>query len=187
MAPTDRSSWDHITPIILEAWAAAERRGSQLLFVLPIFGVPLLAAAYWGIPSTPVPALIVLAVLGMSLAYLSAGRRRLRRGHVQWLRGRVAGKRVFQSTHATTREVSRQHFITLDADQALTLSRDGELRAHPAPPPGEFKATVTIHDGVAIDDSLWVAVMPHDGAIYFAVTGEGALLGAPEPAQPAGT
>ena len=88
---TEPPHWDHITPVLLEAWAAAERRGGQLLFVLPVFGVPLLAAAYWGIPETPVPALIVLAVLGMSLLYLSAGRRRLRRGRVQWLRGRVAG------------------------------------------------------------------------------------------------
>lgn len=172
-------NWSAITPTVVDAWKATERRGAQLLFVIPFFGAPLLAAAYWGVPQTPVPALVVAAAMALAFLYVSVGRERLRTRNVLWLRSRITAKRIHQSTDSTSRQVARRHYLTLDVQEALALTRTGELV--PADAPGaEHSTTTEIYERVGQNDIVWAAVMPHDGAIYFVVTGDGDFVGVPQ-------
>ena len=79
MLKIDEAQWDKISPTILNAWRNTERRGMALLFAAPFFSLPLLAAAYWAIPQTKVPAYIVAVVLTGAMLYLLNGMKRLRK------------------------------------------------------------------------------------------------------------
>mgnify|MGYP003449982407 FL=1 len=172
----DAPNWDAITPTVLQAWKETERRGAQLLFVIPFFGLPLLAAAYFAIPASAVPALVGLGMLVLSLAYVGVGRRRLLTQNVLWIRGGIVDKRIHQSTESSARQVGRRHYLTLEPREARALTRSGQFVVAEAPR-GERATTTEIYDRVGVGDEVWAAVMPHDRAIYFVVAADGVLVG----------
>ncbi len=64
--------------VLLSALEDVARRRAQLACVVPLFGGILAAAAYFGVPSTRVPVMIVALAVLASLAYLEIAKRRLR-------------------------------------------------------------------------------------------------------------
>ena len=170
---------------VLPAWADVERRGAQLLLVVPVFGGILLAGAFFAIPETPVPALIVLAAIVLSLLYLTGARRRLQKLPVLLLSARVRRKHLHQSTDRTTHVETRRHHLELDVYRVSHLSRQGQLtEASVQEQRPKLSTSTEIYGQVAEGDEITAIVMPHDGAIYFMLDKDGRLF--PPPASAAG-
>ena len=91
----------------LAAWPDIQRGGAQLLFVAPIFVLPLCAAAYFLLPGPPIlPAMLLLGLLA-GMAYLWRGLRKLRTEPAALVHAVLTEKQVLQTTDEVTRKVSR--------------------------------------------------------------------------------
>ena len=147
----------------------------MLLFVLPFFGLPMIAAAYFGVRETPAVAAIAAALFVAGMGYLLLARRRLRTRHMRWMRAVVREKQMHQVTSTSARVVSRRHYLVLHVVEALSLGRDGVLEPE-LEKDGRFSTTTAIYEAVSAEQELWFALMPHDQAIYFMVDSQGALV-----------
>ncbi len=185
MASEHNFPLDELCAAVLPAWADVERRGAQLLLVVPLFGGVLLAGAYFGVPETPVPTFIVLAAISFALLYLARARQRLQKLPVWVLGASVRRKHMHQSTHSTTRTVTRRHYLELDVAREFRLSRRGQLtEASVRDRRPKLSTSTEIYGHVLEGDEIAAIVMPHDGAIYFIFDKDGRLF--PVPARVAG-
>lgn len=171
--------WESLNPVVLAACRKAQQRGAALMFAAPFLGVPLVLGAYFAIPQTAIPALIAAIALVAFTAHLAAGRSRLQRAPIHWLRVVVRKKIVRQSTNSSSRQVSRSYYLSVQVEESLQLDHQGRLQAASSAN-GTFQTTAPIYKGVAEGAELWAVVMPHDGAIYYVVDDRGQLFPAPE-------
>ena len=174
MLKIDEAQWKGINATILKAWHNTERRGAALLLAAPFFGLPLLAAAYWGIPQTQVPAYIVAVVLTGVMVYLLNGMKQLKKRDVLWIRAVLQKKKETRVSH-TNGPDSVSHHLTLEAAEALSLSRTGTLSPKALPIDGIYSTTEEVFNHLTEGDEIWAAVMPHDNAVYFIVDETGTL------------
>lgn len=174
MLKIDETQWKGINATILNAWRNTERRGTALLFAAPVFGLPFLAAAYWGIPQTQVPAYIVAVVLTGAMVYLLNGMKRLKKRDVLWIRAILQKKQETRVSHTNDPD-SVSHHLTLKAAEALTLSRTGTLSPKALPIDEIYSTTEAVFNHLTVGDEIWAAVMPHDNAVYFIVDETGTL------------
>ncbi len=171
---------DKLREAVLPAWADVERRGAQLLLVVPLFGGILLAGAFFAVPETPVPTLIVLAAIMLALFYLTRARQRLQKLPVLLLRARVRRKKMHQSTDSSTHIVSVRHYLELVVDREFHFSRQGQLVEAPVQDDRpKLNTSTEIYGHVSEGDEIAVIVMPHDGAIYFIFDQEGRFFPVP--------
>jgi hypothetical protein len=169
MPDIEHLDWGAIRAEVLPAWEETERRGRQLLFVLPLFGGFLSVGAFFAIRQTPLPALLLAAGTGLATLYLARGRRRLRDGRARVLSGNLTGKYTHTST-SPTRERSIRHYLKINIAQAVALTRTGEVEQVQVSGETEtFSTTTGIYSQVHPGDDLTVIIMPHDRAIYFLV------------------
>ena len=185
---SENLDWDAIRAAVLPAWKNTELGGGMLLFAIPIFGGILFLLAFLLIPETPVPALIVAVAAVLATLYVRGGLDRLRQGKALVLSGRVLEKSIHQSTDAVTRRVSKRYFLTLEVRQARGLSRSGLVDgAVGAGKVRKLTTTSEIYGLVGEGQDLSVIVMPHDGAVYFAIPPEtGLVIGGSVPARDGG-
>ncbi len=174
MLKIDEVQWKGINSTILNAWRNTERRGNALLLAALFFGLPLLAAAYWGIPQTHVPAYGVAVVLTGAIVYLLNGIKRLKKRDVLWIRATLRKKKETRVSH-TDGPDSVSHHLTLEAAEALILSRTGTLSPEALPIDGIYSTTEEVFNHLTEGDEIWAAVMPHDNAVYFVVDETGTL------------
>jgi hypothetical protein len=155
-----------------------ERRGDQLLFVAPIFGLPLCAAAYFLVPDTPIPAAVLLVALLGALGYLWRGQRRLRAQPAALIRATVKKKRVHQTTDRATRKESRWYSFVLEVEHGSGLSREGSVTMRPSWLDAEPRLSVTqeIYEHCQEGEKIVAVAMPHDRGIYALLDSSGELF-----------
>lgn len=152
----------------LTAWPDVQRGGAKLLFVAPIFVLPLCIAAFFMLPGPPIlPAMLLLGLLA-GMAYLWRGLRKLHAEPAALIHAVLTEKRVHQTTDPNTRRVSRWYSFLLKVEHGEGINRDGSMAFRPGWLAGEAKLAVTeeIYEHCVEGDRIVAVALPHDRAIY---------------------
>ncbi len=174
MLKIDDAMWNEINKKILDYCHEIDRRGAALLYALPFFGAIILAAAYWGIPETKVPALIVLVLMIFAVFKIYHSRQKLQKKNILLLRAAIKEKKEIRVSHSD-RSDSVSHDFLLEEPEAIFLNKAGEMSPAPLPGVKKYKTTKSLFDLLKEGCEIWAAVRPHDNGIYFVIDDNGTL------------